>query len=57
VLNFIFFVVISVNVQYVIISKGCDRILMIFLRKNVDVLRTNRIVFGEDPDSFVDLYH
>jgi len=27
--------------------------MMIFSRKNACVLATNRLVFGEDPDSFV----
>ena len=35
------------------ISKSCEQILMIF-SKNARVLGTNRLAFGEDPDTVVD---
>ena len=46
------------------ISKSYELILMIFSIKNAYVVGTNRLAFGEDPDSFADpgsfskfLYH
>ena len=42
-------VCLSVCVQN--ISKSCEQILIIFLRKNVCILGENRLAFEEDPDS------